>query len=80
MQKTSGWKRDLWRFLYKNRGSDRGVTVLEQDRAALVGIAAMRPAREPAAMRRGRRQYPAPLSPAAEQQLAALTRQAAAAQ
>jgi len=39
MQKMTGWKRDLWRFLYKNRGSDRGVTVLEQDRAALVGIA-----------------------------------------
>ncbi len=40
MQKMSGWKRDVWRFLYKNRGSDRGATVLEQDRVALAGIPA----------------------------------------
>jgi phenylpropionate dioxygenase-like ring-hydroxylating dioxygenase large terminal subunit len=38
MQKMSGWKRDMWRFLYKNRGSDRGAQVLEQDRVALAGI------------------------------------------
>src|ERR1700761_6221852 len=40
MQKMSGWKRDAWRFLYKNRGSERGAHVLEQDRAALAGISA----------------------------------------
>ncbi len=38
MQKMSGWKRDAWRFLYRNRGSERGEHVLEQDRVALAGI------------------------------------------
>lgn len=81
MQKMSGWKRDIWRFLYKNRGSDRGVTVLEQDRAALIGIHANAGQRENllqcdvgvANIRRLYRQ-------AAEQQFAALTRQASAAE
>jgi phenylpropionate dioxygenase-like ring-hydroxylating dioxygenase large terminal subunit len=81
MQKLSGWKRDLWRFLYKNRGSDRGVAVLEQDRAALVGIPANAVARENllqcdvgvANIRRLYRQ-------AAEAQFAARARHASAAQ
>jgi phenylpropionate dioxygenase-like ring-hydroxylating dioxygenase large terminal subunit len=81
MQKLSGWKRDVWRFLYKNRGSDRGVAVLEQDRAALVGIARNGAHRENllqcdvgvANIRRLYRQ-------AAEQQFAALTRQPSAAE
>jgi phenylpropionate dioxygenase-like ring-hydroxylating dioxygenase large terminal subunit len=38
LQKMTGWKRDAWRFLYKNRGSDRGAAVLEQDRVALAGM------------------------------------------
>jgi len=38
MQKMTGWQRDVWRFLYKNRGSDRAVIVLEQDRVALANI------------------------------------------
>jgi phenylpropionate dioxygenase-like ring-hydroxylating dioxygenase large terminal subunit len=38
MQKMSGWERDVWRFLYKNRGSERGAHVLDQDRAALEAI------------------------------------------
>jgi phenylpropionate dioxygenase-like ring-hydroxylating dioxygenase large terminal subunit len=38
MQKMSGWKRDVWRFLYKAHGSARGAFVLEQDRVALEGI------------------------------------------
>ncbi len=81
MQKMSGWKRDVWRFLYKNRGSDRGVAVLNQDRVALAGIPANAIARENllqcdigvATIRRLYRQ-------AAGQQFAALTRQASAAQ
>ena len=81
MQKMAGWKRDVWRFLYKNRGSDRGVRVLEQDRAALVGVPANASQRENlmqcdvgvANIRRLYRQ-------AAEQQFAALLRHASAAQ
>jgi phenylpropionate dioxygenase-like ring-hydroxylating dioxygenase large terminal subunit len=38
MQKMSGWKRDVWRFLYKNRGAARGAVVLNQDRVALEAI------------------------------------------
>lgn len=38
MQKLDGWKRDAWRFLYRNRGSERGAFVLEQDRVALAGM------------------------------------------
>lgn len=40
MQKKSGWQRDVWRFLYKNKGSDRGAIVLDQDRVALEAIPA----------------------------------------
>ena len=36
--KASGWRRDLWRFLYKNRVHLRGGEVLEQDRVALSQI------------------------------------------
>lgn len=38
LQKLSGWKLDLWRFLYKNRVHLRGAEVLEQDRVALSGV------------------------------------------
>ena len=38
MQKLDGWRRDAWRFLYRNRGSERGAFVLEQDRVALAGM------------------------------------------
>ena len=34
-QKSSGWRRDLWRFLYKNRLEDRHLDVLNQDRDML---------------------------------------------
>ena len=40
LQKRSGWERDLWRFLYKNRVAERGAAVLEQDRVALTTIPA----------------------------------------
>lgn len=33
--KASGWKRDLWRFLYKNRFEQRHLYVVEQDRIML---------------------------------------------
>jgi phenylpropionate dioxygenase-like ring-hydroxylating dioxygenase large terminal subunit len=36
--KATGWRRDLWRFLYKNRVHFRGAEVLEQDRVALSQI------------------------------------------
>ncbi len=35
----TGWKRDAWRFLYRNRASDRGAIVLGQDAVALSAIA-----------------------------------------
>ncbi|MGE3933638.1 MAG: Rieske 2Fe-2S domain-containing protein [Rhodospirillaceae bacterium] len=35
LQRHTGWRRDLWRFLYKNRVQYRGQEVLEQDRVAL---------------------------------------------
>ena len=38
LQKRTGWQRDLWRFLYKNRVAERGAVVLEQDRVALTAI------------------------------------------
>ena len=38
MQKMSGWRRDIWRFLYRAHGSDRGAQVLDQDRVALEAI------------------------------------------
>jgi phenylpropionate dioxygenase-like ring-hydroxylating dioxygenase large terminal subunit len=34
-RKVSGWQRDTWRFLYKNRLEARHWTVLEQDRVAM---------------------------------------------
>lgn len=39
-RKVTGWQRDVWRFLYKNRLESRHFDVLEQDRAM---IEAMRP-------------------------------------
>ena len=38
LQKRSGWQRDLWRFLYKNRVAERSGVVLEQDRVVLETI------------------------------------------
>ena len=38
LQKRTGWKRDMWRFLYKNRAHARGEIVMEQDRVALATI------------------------------------------
>ena len=38
LQKRTGWKRDIWRFMYKNRAAARGDVVLEQDRVALSAI------------------------------------------
>ncbi len=38
MQKMSGWKRDIWRFIYKTKGVGRGLTVLSQDCVALEAI------------------------------------------
>ena len=35
MRKVTGWQRDLWRFLYKNRLEERHWNVLEQDRLML---------------------------------------------
>jgi len=37
-QKSSGWRRDLWRFLYKNRLEARHLQVLVQDREMLESI------------------------------------------
>ncbi|MBO9514681.1 MAG: aromatic ring-hydroxylating dioxygenase subunit alpha [Variovorax sp.] len=34
-RKVSGWQRDTWRFLYKNRLEERHWKVLEQDRVAV---------------------------------------------
>jgi phenylpropionate dioxygenase-like ring-hydroxylating dioxygenase large terminal subunit len=39
-RKVSGWQRDVWRFLYKNRLEARHWHVLEQDRAMLAGTEA----------------------------------------
>jgi phenylpropionate dioxygenase-like ring-hydroxylating dioxygenase large terminal subunit len=38
MQKRTGWRRDVWRFMYKNRVAARGAVVLEQDRVALSAV------------------------------------------
>lgn len=38
LRQASGWQRDVWRFLYRNRVYERGITVLEQDRIALATI------------------------------------------
>jgi phenylpropionate dioxygenase-like ring-hydroxylating dioxygenase large terminal subunit len=37
-RKISGWQRDLWRFLYKNRLGPRSDIVVEQDRVMLEAI------------------------------------------
>jgi hypothetical protein len=37
-QKSSGWRRDLWRFLYKNRLEKRHEDVIEQDREMIEAI------------------------------------------
>jgi phenylpropionate dioxygenase-like ring-hydroxylating dioxygenase large terminal subunit len=38
LRKVSGWERDLWRFLYRERLEARHYAVLEQDRLALEGM------------------------------------------
>jgi phenylpropionate dioxygenase-like ring-hydroxylating dioxygenase large terminal subunit len=38
LRKVSGWQRDLWRFLYRERLEYRHYAVLEQDRVALEGM------------------------------------------
>ncbi len=37
-RKLSGWRRDMWRFLYLNRLEARALTVVEQDRTLLEAI------------------------------------------
>jgi phenylpropionate dioxygenase-like ring-hydroxylating dioxygenase large terminal subunit len=37
-RKISGWQRDMWRFLYKNRLEKRALQVVEQDRILLEAI------------------------------------------
>jgi phenylpropionate dioxygenase-like ring-hydroxylating dioxygenase large terminal subunit len=37
-RKISGWQRDMWRFLYKNRLEERALGVVEQDRMVLEAI------------------------------------------
>jgi len=37
-QRSSGWRRDLWRFLYRNRLEQRHLDVLDQDRDMLESI------------------------------------------
>ena len=37
-QRSSGWRRDMWRFLYGNRLEDRHLDVLDQDRDMLESI------------------------------------------
>ena len=37
-RKLTGWQRDTWRFLYRNRLEARHWTVLEQDRTVAEGI------------------------------------------
>lgn len=39
IRKISGWQRDLWRFLYKNRLEGRHWDVLEEDRTILEAMA-----------------------------------------
>ena len=38
LQRRTGWRLDMWRFMYKNRVGERGAGVLEQDRVALSEI------------------------------------------
>lgn len=37
-QKSAGWRRDLWRFLYRNRLEQRHLNVLDQDRDMLESL------------------------------------------
>jgi phenylpropionate dioxygenase-like ring-hydroxylating dioxygenase large terminal subunit len=37
-RKISGWQRDMWRFLYKNKLEARAFTIVEQDRVMLERI------------------------------------------
>lgn len=37
-RRLSGWQRDMWRFLYKNRLEARNLAVVEQDRVMLEAI------------------------------------------
>jgi phenylpropionate dioxygenase-like ring-hydroxylating dioxygenase large terminal subunit len=37
-RKISGWEREMWRFLYKNRLESRAYTVVDQDRILLEAI------------------------------------------
>lgn len=37
-RKISGWKRDMWRFLYKNRLEKRALHVVDQDRVLLESL------------------------------------------
>jgi hypothetical protein len=39
LRKVSGWERDLWRFLFRERLEARHYAVLEQDRVVLEGMA-----------------------------------------
>ena len=39
-QKSSGWRRDMWRFLYRNRLEKRHLDVLDQDRHIMEDIPA----------------------------------------
>jgi phenylpropionate dioxygenase-like ring-hydroxylating dioxygenase large terminal subunit len=39
LRQVSGWERDLWRFLYRERLERRHYEVLEQDRVVLEGMA-----------------------------------------
>ena len=39
LRRVSGWERDLWRFLYRERLEARHYAVLEQDRIVLEGMA-----------------------------------------
>jgi hypothetical protein len=39
LRHVSGWQRDLWRFLYRERLEARHYAVLEQDRTVLEGMA-----------------------------------------
>ena len=37
-QRSSGWRRDMWRFLYRNRLEGRHLDVLDQDREVLESV------------------------------------------
>jgi phenylpropionate dioxygenase-like ring-hydroxylating dioxygenase large terminal subunit len=46
LQRSSGWRRDMWRFLYKNCLEKRHFDVVEQDREIMEGIPPETGARE----------------------------------